>query len=173
LCPTQTFAGEEIYQRGAEIHIEGRISEFWQPYHDKLEETLNELKKKHGIALLWDAHSIASRVPKLFDGELPQLNIGTWDDRSCDPAVSNAVHQVARASGYEVVFNERFKGGYITRHYGDPAENVYAIQLELSQITYMNESAREYDEEKAKQLRGTLSNMLVAYLESAGSRDGD
>ena len=153
--------------------MEKRISEFWQPYHDKLEETLKELRQKHGIALLWDAHSIASRVPQLFDGELPQLNIGTWDDRSCDPAVSGAVHEAAKASSYDTVFNERFKGGHITRHYGNPAENVYAIQLELSQSTYMNESTREYDEEKAKRLRGTLSNMLVAYLESAGFRDGE
>lgn len=173
LCPTQTFTGKEIYQRGAEIDIEKRISEFWQPYHDKLEETLKESRQKHGIALLWDAHSIASRMPRLFDGELPQLNIGTWDDRSCDPAVSGAVHEAAKASSYDTVFNERFKGGHITRHYGNPAENVYAIQLELSQGTYMTESTREYDEEKAKRLRGTLSNMLVAYLESAGFRDGE
>lgn len=173
LFPTQTFTGEEIYLRGCEIDMEVRVAEFWRPYHEKLDETLNALRDKHGVALLWDAHSIASRVPRLFDGELPELNIGTWDDRSCDLALSGAVLEVANSSDYDVAFNGRFKGGHITRHYGRPSENVHAIQLELSQIAYMNEATRQYDEGKAKRLRGTLSRMLVAYLESAGFRDGE
>jgi len=173
LCPTQTFAGEEIYERGSEIDVGGRVAEFWQPYHDKIDETLNTLRREHGTALLWDAHSIASRVPNLFDGSLPDLNIGTWNDRSCDPEISRAVLAAAEASDYEVAFNGRFKGGHITRHYGRPADNMHAIQLELSQITYMNEANHEFNEEKAARLRGTLTNMLVAYLESAGFRDGE
>ena len=168
LCPTQTFHGQEIYERGTEIDMGERIAEYWQPYHDKLEETLDALKHEYGAALLWDAHSIASQVPSLFDGELPELNIGTWDNRSCNVGMTEAVLAAAGSGTYEVVANGRFKGGYITRHYGRPARRVYAIQLEVAQRAYMNETTREYDEEKVALLRGTLSHMLEAYLESAG-----
>ncbi|NIV17206.1 MAG: N-formylglutamate deformylase [Woeseiaceae bacterium] len=168
LCPTETFDGQEIYLPGTEIDVNDRISEYWQPYHDKLESTLGALKKEHGMALLWDAHSIASRVPRLFEGELPELNIGTWDNRSCDPRMTGAVLAAADSGSYSVVANGRFKGGHITRHYGRPADGVHAIQLELAQRAYMNESTHQYDEEKASRLRGTLTLMLGAYLESAG-----
>lgn len=168
LCPTETFDGREIYLAGAEINVDERIAEFWQPYHDKLEVTLNILKKQHGTALLWDAHSIASRIPRLFDGELPELNIGTWDNRSCNPRITEAVFAAADSGTYSVVANGRFKGGHITRHYGRPADGVHAIQLELAQRAYMNESTHAYDEKKALRLRGTLTLMLEAYLESAG-----
>ena len=167
LCSTQTFAGDDIYTGDAGIDVDERVRGYWQPYHDKLADTLREMREKHGYALLWDAHSIPSRVPRLFDGELPELNFGTWDDRSCDPGVSEAVVAAADGSPYSVVFNGRFKGGYITRHYGRPGENIHAIQLELAQRAYMDEASRDYDEAKASRLRDTLRRLLETFLAAA------
>ena len=167
LCPTQTFAGDDIYAEELEIATGLRIERFWQPYHDKLAATLAALREQHGYALLWDAHSIPSKVPALFAGELPILSIGTWDGRSCDPAIAAAVMAQATASPYDAVFNARFKGGFITRHYGQPGEQVHAIQLELAQRAYMNERTLEYEEDKAAGLRDTLARLLDSFEETA------
>jgi N-formylglutamate amidohydrolase len=167
LCPTQTFAGEDIYARGTSIDMDERIRSFWHPYHDKVESVLRDIRDTHGYALLWDAHSIPSRVPRLFDGELPELNLGTWDNRSCDAGIADAVMAVATASSFDAVQNGRFKGGHITRHYGRPDDNVHAVQLELAQRSYMDEASLEYDETKASQLRDTLRQMLTVFMSVA------
>jgi len=167
VCPLKTFAGEEIYSGDVTVDTESRINTFWRPYHDKIEATLNELRKDHGYALLWDAHSIASRVPALFDGELPVLNIGTWDGRSCDKKIADAVVQAAMASPYDAVLNARFKGGYSTRRYGQPEHNIRAIQLEIAQRAYMDEVTTAYDADKASQLRDSLRCMLDAFTKTA------
>jgi len=112
LCPTQTFDGEAIYAEKIAIDFDNRIQTYWRPYHDKIREVLAGFRESHGFALLWDAHSIASRVPTLFDGELRVLNLGTWDGRSCDRTIANALMQVAQESRYDAVFNARFKGGH-------------------------------------------------------------
>jgi N-formylglutamate amidohydrolase len=167
LCPTRTFAGQEIYEDGTTIDVNSRVRDFWQPYHDRISATLAQLRERHGHALLWDAHSIPGRVPALFDGELPELNLGTWDGRSCDPRVSGPVVAVAESSGYRSVTNGRFKGGYITRHYGRPDENVHAIQLEISQRSYMDELSLDYQGAKAAHLRDTLRQLLETFLAAA------
>ena len=167
LCPTQTFSGDDIYTDETAIDVGERVREYWQPYHDKLAETLRTLRETHGYALLWDAHSVASRLPRLFDGELPELNFGTWDDRSCDPGVSAAVVAAAAGGQYGTVSNGRFKGGYITRHYGQPEDNVHAIQLELAQRAYMDEVSTTFDETMAAQLRDTLRRLLETFLAAA------
>lgn len=167
LCPEQTFAGANIYRDPVAIDITARVVAYWQPYHDQVEKTLRTLREHHGYALLWDAHSIPSEVPSLFDGELSVLNIGTWDGRSCAPAFGEAVMAVAAQSPYEAVLNGRFKGGYITRHYGDPDNDIHAVQLELAQRAYMNEQTLDFDREKADTLRATLQAMLDAYQEAA------
>jgi N-formylglutamate amidohydrolase len=163
LCPRQTFDGRDIYDGEVNIDADSRLSEYWYPYHDKVQATIDALREQHGHALLWDAHSIKSHMPTLFDGELPVLNIGTYDGLSCDPARANAVMEVAAASQYSAIFNGRFKGGYTTRHYGSPATGVHALQLELAQRAYMDETSGAYDEAAASQLGDTLRRMIVAF----------
>jgi N-formylglutamate deformylase len=163
LCPHRTFSGEPIYVSAPEIDIRQRLDRYWRPYHHKIADTLATLRDRHGLALLWDAHSIASRVPMLFDGNLPALNIGTFDGRSCGADRAQAVVDVATAGPYDSVVNARFKGGYITRHYGDPDNGIHALQLELAQRCYMDEETTLYDESKALQLQDTLRPMLAAF----------
>ncbi len=169
LCPEQTFSGEAIYTAGGVAPPEKaeRIERYWRPYHDRLSSMLDDLKSRHGYALLWDAHSIPSIVPRLFDGELPELNIGSNDGASCVKELEAVVTQVAAASPYSVVVNGRFKGGYITRHYGDPKRGVHALQLEIAQRAYMDEASTEIDHEKADTLRGTLERMLSAFSDGS------
>lgn len=163
LCPRQTFDGRDLYVGDANINVTARVERFWRPYHDKVRDTLAALRQVHGHALLWDAHSIASRVPALFEGELPVLNLGTFGGSSCGEEIAARVMQVAMDSPFDAVRDARFKGGYITRHYGDPPRNVHAIQLELAQRAYMNEQTGEYDEGKASQLADTLRALLAAF----------
>ncbi len=167
LCPIRTFAGDNIYRDQPLIDTGARVATYWRPYHDRIAEALSELRQRHGVALLWDAHSITSRVPQLFDGELAVLNLGTWGGRSCSASVADAVMSVAKQSDYDVVLDGRFKGGHITRYYGDPGANVHAIQLELAQRAYMHEQTLAYDRDKAAKLRATLELMLDAYLDTA------
>lgn len=168
LCPTQTFDGQDLYAGSVSIDVDDRVKRYWRPYHDRISETLAAFRKSHGYALLWDAHSIASRVPRLFDGELPVLNIGTWKGKSCAQSLSAAVVQVAQDSAYDAVINGRFTGGYTTRNYGDPEKNVHAIQLELAQRAYMDEATTNYRQAKASQLSDTLSRLLEAFTKTAG-----
>lgn len=173
LCPSQTFAGDDIYVGGAQIDAAervDRIETYWRPYHRKIESTLAAIREKFGYALLWDAHSIPSNVPRLFDGELPVLNFGTWDGRSCDDAIASAVFGVAAESSLDAVLNARFKGGYITRHYGRPEYRIHAIQLEIAQRAYMDEASLQLDEKKLSLLRDRLEEMLTAYIRTAAQR---
>ncbi|MEM9114869.1 MAG: N-formylglutamate deformylase [Myxococcota bacterium] len=172
LVPTRCFDGHPIY-RGAPPNrdeIEQRRAAYWQPYHDTLSAQLRRIKRRHGLALLWDAHSIPSRVPSLFEGRLPDLNVGSAGGRSCAPDRITAVCTVAaRANHYGSVRDGRFKGGYITRQYGRPAENVHALQLELVQDTYMDEGSLEFDDSKAERLRPLIRAMLEAFCQAPGT----
>lgn len=171
LCPEETFSGEAIYtlEGVSEMEKTQRVSTFWQPYHEKIVATLAALREEYGYALLWDAHSIPSIVPRLFDGELDELNIGSNDGASCPKHVTAAVAQVAADSPYSSVVDARFKGGYITRYYGDPAGGVFALQLEIAQRSYMDEVTQAFDPQKANRLRGTLCGMLEAFLSAAAA----
>jgi N-formylglutamate amidohydrolase len=159
LFPERTFADEPIYAAGRELTAEmkqARIDRFWKPYHEHLARELERLRDRFGFAVLWDAHSIRSRVPRLFDGELPHLNLGTNDGRSCDPRLATGIMECLSDSNYTVVLNGRFKGGYITRNYGNPADRVHALQLEVAQRCYMHEADSSYAPAVADELRELL-----------------
>lgn len=159
ICPTHTFAGAEIYKNGRDptaAEIEDRIQRFWLPYHACLSDELERLRQTFGFAILWDAHSIRSRMPRLFDGELPHLNIGTNNGCSCKLQLAEDISSALRSADYSLVINGRFIGGYITRHYGDPARQLHAIQLEISQRAYMDETDAKYSTSKAQRLRAAL-----------------
>ena len=170
LCPQKTFDGDAIYRDGEGVTAEeqqARVTDYWQPYHDRIAELLAGARERFGYALLWDAHSIPSEVPRLFDGRLPALNIGTNDGRSCAGSITRAVTGIASGSGYSTVVDGRFRGGHITRHFGAPQDNVHAIQLELSQRNYMDEIELGYDAERAARLAVTIEAMLRAFLSAA------
>ncbi len=172
LCPTSTFADAPIYAAGdvpAEAEIAGRRAAIWQPYHAKIAEALAALRAEHGIALLWDAHSIKSVVPRFFEGTLPDFNLGTGDGISCDPGLIGLITAVAREAeqdlGFSHVLNGRFKGGYITRHHGDPSNGIHAIQLELSEATYMDEDPPfAFRPDLAAKVRPVIAGFLQAML---------
>ncbi len=172
LCPVDTFHRQPIYAPGQspdEAEIAERVAQYWNPYHDKLVEELARLRAEHGRALLWDGHSIFSVVPRFFKGTLPDFNLGTAEGRSCASGVGEALLAIAsRAPGYRAVLNGRFKGGYITRRYGRPAEGVHAFQLELSEATYMEEEAPfRFRDELAARVRPHLRAMVEKFLETA------
>lgn len=168
LCPTETFAGEPLYPAGYTFDAaerERRLRTYWRPYHAALRTELVRLRARHGSVLLWDAHSIASRVPRLFPGRLPDFNFGTADGRACAPSLVESVMDAARVGSFGQVLNGRFKGGYITRHYGAPVHNIHAIQLEMCQCLYMCETTPfDYRSELAGRVQVALRAMLAAAL---------
>lgn len=172
LCPLDTFHKEPVYQQNAEPddeEVQCRVDTYWAPYHARLAEEITRMRDRHGVVMLWDAHSIGSVLPRFFEGRLPDLNLGTAAGASCAPELAQRVAAIATASGrYTSALNGRFKGGYITRHYGNPAANIHAVQLELAQAVYMNEQhPYDFDEPLAEQLRPTLRLFLEEMLAQA------
>ena len=164
LCPVQRFTGEPVYLPGQEPsagEVADRVERYWKPYHDALGAELARLHGLHGRVVLWEGHSIRSVVPFLFEGRLPDFNLGTAAGTSCAPALQARLEALLAAqSDYSWVCNGRFKGGYITRHYGRPSEGVDAVQLELAQATYMDETTGRYDASRAQRLQGVVGSLL-------------
>ncbi len=173
LCPTRFFTGDPLYCGGAAPDVterERRRDVYWRPYHAALADELARLRSVHGHALLWDAHSIRSEIAWLFEGRLPDLNIGTADGASADPRIADAVVQAcASAPGISSVLNGRFKGGYITRKYGHPAHGVHAVQLEMCQALYMDETPPyAWSAARAASIQPLLQAMVAAALNACG-----
>jgi N-formylglutamate deformylase len=169
LCPVDTFHREPLYRKGQQpdaAEIRRRIDKYWEPYHAALRNELDRLRGRHGRVVVWDAHSICSVLPRFFEGRLPDLNLGSAAGTACDISLAQLVLQIARSyPHYSAVLDGRFKGGYITRRYGRPAESVHAIQLELAQLTYMSEDyPYSFDESRAAGLRPVLMQMLREVL---------
>ena len=165
LCPLTNFAGLPIYRSGLQPDVAAitrRRIAFHAPYHAALSAELARVQAAHGFAILYDCHSIRSRIPFLFDGRLPDFNIGTNSGTTCDPTIEAAVQEVCRAADhYTSIVNGRFKGGWTTRNYGRPSEGIHAIQMELAQTTYMSESPpRAYDDDRAARLRAPIQSIL-------------
>jgi len=179
LCPAETFDGEPLYGAGrapGDIEIGLRRERYYDPYHARLAHEIGRLRSRHDRVVLYDAHSIRSVIPRLFEGTLPQFNIGTNGGRSCDKALTAAVERICDTSGRSHVTDGRFKGGWITRHYGDPENGVHAIQMELACRGYLREPEGEptpenwpapYDPEFAAPMRGVLKRILEACLQFA------
>ena len=164
LIPLTDFDNKPIWEVPPQDRdISKRLEKYHQPYHKELEAQMQRIKDIHGTAILYDCHSIRSNIPFLFEGILPDFNIGTNGTTTCSPALENAVLETCNnAAGYSTVLNGRFKGGWTTRHYGKPAEGYHAIQMELAQSTYLAEekSPWAYSGQKANKLRVHLAKIL-------------
>jgi N-formylglutamate deformylase len=169
LYPDILFDGTPLFQTGktpgAAEHAR-YLKEIWQPYHDRIDSELTRLRNKFGYAVIFDAHSIKGEIPRLFEGLLPDFNIGTNSGTSCAPELAERLAAVCTASGYRHVVNGRFKGGHITRQYGQPANGIHAVQLELAQRTYMREAAPfDYLPETADSVRPILRNFVQTLID--------
>ncbi|MBA1381510.1 N-formylglutamate deformylase [Pseudomonas brassicacearum] len=169
LYPATLFDGVPLFREGQEPSAEERatyLQQVWMPYHQALQQELARLKAEFGYALLFDAHSIRSVIPHLFDGKLPDFNLGTFNGASCDPILASQLEAIcARHDQFTHVLNGRFKGGHITRHYGNPAEDIHAVQLELCQSTYMEEfEPFNYRPDLAAPTQVVLRELLEGFL---------
>lgn len=177
LCPTVTFDGDALYAPGDEPdaeEIDERRQQWFDPYHDALAAEIQRVKRRHGFALLYDCHSIRSVVPRLFDGELPVLNVGTNDGASCAPGLQQAVvNGIDAQERFSHVVNGRFRGGWITRHYGHPENHVHALQMELAQRAYMQDTPPyPFDESRARAIRPVIRAACHTMLEWARKEHG-
>jgi N-formylglutamate deformylase len=173
LCPTETFDGEALYETApGAAEIERRRVAYFDPYHAAIREQIDRLRGQHARVVLYDAHSIRSRMPRLFDGELPQFNIGTNNGATADATLTAAIESICDGSKLSRVTNGRFRGGWITRHYGQPQNGIHAVQMELAMRGYLEEphhvSARnwpaELDDTRAAVLRVSLRDILDACI---------
>ncbi|PAQ01028.1 N-formylglutamate deformylase [Mesorhizobium mediterraneum] len=172
LCPTETFDGDPLYRAGEEpgpSEVDERREKYFVPYHAALQAEIDRLRALHQKVVLYDCHSIRSVLPRLFEGTLPVFNLGTNDGKSADPALQAMVGQILAETGETFVINGRFKGGWITRHFGQPQNGVYALQMELSNRGYMREPEGKgapdnwpvsYDADFAAPIRVTLKKIL-------------
>lgn len=163
LVPVRTFSGHAIYPPGDEPtqqHVQDRLERYWQPYHRCLADELERLRQRHGYAILLDAHSIRSQQPLLFDGTLPDLNLGSNGGRSAAGTLIATASEALQGSRFSMVLDGRFKGGYITRHCGRPAQGVHAVQLEMAQSAYMREDPPSWQDDRAIPMRAVLQRLV-------------
>ncbi len=168
LCPTRFFSGEPLYRDGRapdDAEVARRVATYWRPYHDALGAELERLRAEHGRAMLFDGHSIQADLPWLFEGRLPDLNLGTADGASCAPALRERLGTVlaAKTGAHTLVVDGRFKGGYITRHYGRPAEGIHAVQMEMCFHCYMT-PPHDYDEARAATVMPALRGLAETLI---------
>lgn len=173
LCPDKTFEGVQIYKPGENPHGDEetrRLHHYWNPYHDALRQQVERVKQHHGYVILYDAHSIKGDLPRLFEGRLPDINLGTASGESCAAGMEQAAYQsVLKYPDFSSVLNGRFIGGYITRHYGDPENHVHALQMELVRENYMDEDSFTYAEHRAEKLKPVLRDVLQSVLDWGAS----
>ncbi len=177
LCPTRFFTGDALYLSGQEpedAEVRQRVAVYWQPYHQALRAELARLQTLHGHAVLFDAHSIKSTLPWLFDGELPHMNLGTANGASCSPTLSAQLAGCfAAQDSYSHVVNGRFKGGHITRHFGQPQDGIHAAQLEMCWRAYMAEAPPyAWHDERAEQVKPLLRQLVQTMIAWRPGADG-
>jgi N-formylglutamate deformylase len=168
LCPVVQFTGEPVYREGqqpAPDEVRARVDRYWRPYHQALGEEIARIRAAHGRVVLWEGHSIRSIVPFLFEGRLPDFNLGTAAGTSCSPALRQRLVQALEAQeDYSFVVDGRFRGGYITRHYSDVGAGVETVQLELAQLNYMDEDSFQYLPERAERTQALIRQLLELTL---------
>lgn len=161
LIPEADFLGRPLWTTPVTAAERAqRVAAWWRPYHDTLDRELARLRHTHGHAVLWDAHSIKARVPRLFEGRLPDLNLGTYGGRSCAPSLQGALEDRLAAHPWSWVSNGRFQGGHITRSKGRPSGGVHAVQLEIAQEAYMQEQPPVWDDQVAEPMMDTVADLL-------------
>ncbi|MDL5047345.1 N-formylglutamate amidohydrolase [Oscillatoria amoena NRMC-F 0135] len=169
LCPATTFFGEPLYADGRkevdEGEVNNRLQQYFVPYHQKLQELLIDIKSKFGVVLLWDCHSIRQSVPTIHKEKFPDLILGDADGTSASPGLIETTIKGLESGGYTFRHNYPFKGGYITRHYGKPMDNIHALQLEMSKVNYMDDTEKHYDEPRANRMRKVLMTTLESLIE--------
>ncbi len=162
LCPTSTFDLEPLYEEDEEPdsqEVQRRIELYWKPYHQELERLIAKARAKFGYAIVLEAHSIAQEVPRFFDGKLPDFNFGTNDGKTVNKSLAKLLEEFDTGD-YSKVINGRFKGGFITRHYAKPEDSIFTIQLELSQITYLNKEKKLYEKAKSIKVIDTIRSLI-------------
>ena len=166
LCPTKTFLGEPIYENGVpdDPEISKRLTEYYWPYYEKIQEQLDQFKTKFGKALLWDAHSIKQLVPTIREDPFPDLVLGDNDGTSAHEEISKQAFQWLNGATFKVKHNDPFKGGHITRYFGKPEENQHVLQLEMTKINYMDDSETKFEHNRAKKIKTILRETLVALI---------
>ncbi|MEQ9426503.1 MAG: N-formylglutamate amidohydrolase [Cyclobacteriaceae bacterium] len=162
LVPTTTFKGEKLYvdQSPTSQEVERRVEKYYRPYHDKLQSLIEDLKQEFGKVLLWEAHSIRQFVPTIHPEKFPDLILGNADSTTCDPSLIDIAVKRLSKGGYSFSHNHPFKGGYITRHFGDPENNVNALQLEMTKVNYMGDDEITFDEQRANKMRDHLKSVF-------------
>jgi N-formylglutamate deformylase len=169
LCPATTFLGEPLYidkRNSVEPEeVKRRTSRYFKPYHDKIQSLLDELHQRHGRALLWDCHSIRKSVPTIHPHAFPDLILGDADGTSASPGLIEATLGILDHSRYKTAHNVPFKGGYITRHFGKPANEQHALQLEMTKVNYMDDAERQYDDRRADEMRVLLKKVFQKLIE--------
>jgi N-formylglutamate deformylase len=175
VCAESTFDGRPVYVEGGRpdaAEIDARVRDYWRPYHARIATELDSIRARHGAALLWDAHSIESSIPALFAGTLPEFNFGTRDDASCPREMAASLLGIVVQDGrYSSVLNGRFKGGYITQHYGQPAQKIFAVQLELAQRAYMDEVPTPvWNPRRAQPAAALIERLLRRFLDTLDAK---
>lgn len=171
LCPTTTFTGEPLYVDQRKdvdpLEVKRRVEIYYKPYHEQIRKKLFEMKNSFGKVLLWECHSIRQFVPTVFPEKFPDLILGTNDETSASKPIIDTTLAELRNSDYNVSHNFPFKGGYITRHFGKPAENQHAMQLEMSKVNYMDDSEMKYDEARAMKVREVLKRVFNTLIKKS------
>ncbi|HLZ17542.1 MAG TPA: N-formylglutamate amidohydrolase, partial [Cyclobacteriaceae bacterium] len=169
LCPTTTFSGDPLYRDDRKeidsTEVNRRLGAYYWPYHQKIEEQLTRLKNKFGKVLLWDCHSIRQVVRTIRPEKFPDLILGDADGTSASPGLIETALGVLDHGAYSVSHNHPFKGGFITRHFGNPAENIHALQLEMTKVNYMDDSETRYDEGRAMKMQKLLQRNFGQLIE--------
>jgi len=169
LCPSTNFSGEPIYKdERTEVEfpeVKRRIELYYKPYHQQLEKLVAETKKKFGKVLLWDCHSIRQSVPAIYKDKFPDLILGDADGTAASPGLIETALGVLDHESYSVTHNHPFKGGYITRHYGNPSANQHAIQLEMTKVNYMDDAEKKYDKARSDKMRKLLKRVFEKLIE--------